>query len=162
MMGDKRYMTLTPESKSSSLDTVRATSRALPIALLRARETVMGPIRLMLTGAGVTEQQWRVLRVLAENGVMDPTALSEASCLLLPSLTRIVNYLEKQNLVTRARHQTDGRRFLLEITPLGNALIASNIPHSNEIYAALEKQFGPDKMEQLLDLLQDLSNIDLK
>ncbi len=42
------------------------TNRSLPIALLRARETVMGPIRDMLATSGVNEQKWRVLRVLQE------------------------------------------------------------------------------------------------
>ena len=36
----------------------------LPIALMRAREQVMAPIRNMLADSGITEQQWRVLRVL--------------------------------------------------------------------------------------------------
>ena len=43
---------------------LRRTGRSLPIALLRARETVMGPIRDMLTTSGVNEQKWRVLRVV--------------------------------------------------------------------------------------------------
>ena len=43
-----------------------ATDRSLPIALLRARERVMGPIRALLSGADLTEQQWRVLRVVQE------------------------------------------------------------------------------------------------
>ena len=41
---------------------MRATTRSLPIALLRARERVMQPIRSILAKAEVTEAQWRVLR----------------------------------------------------------------------------------------------------
>ena len=40
------------------------TARSLPIALIRAREGVMLPIRDMLSETGITEQQWRVMRVL--------------------------------------------------------------------------------------------------
>ena len=47
---------------------LRRTNRSLPIALLRARETVMGPVREMLAGTPVNEQKWRVLRVLDESG----------------------------------------------------------------------------------------------
>jgi len=66
-----------------------STSRSLPIALIRAREGVMAPIRDMLSETGITEQQWRVLRVLAEYGQMDTKTLADRSSLLFPSLTRI-------------------------------------------------------------------------
>jgi hypothetical protein len=75
---------------------VPETNRSLPIALLRAREKVMGPIRAMLADVGVTEQQWRVLRVLAERGTLDPTEIADRSCLLMPSLTRILQTLTGQ------------------------------------------------------------------
>jgi len=37
-----------------------STDRSLPIALLRARETVMEPVRDMLSESGISEQKWRV------------------------------------------------------------------------------------------------------
>ena len=45
----------------------------------------MGPIREMLTKSGISEQKWRVLRVLDEMGPVEQTAIAEAACLLLPS-----------------------------------------------------------------------------
>ncbi len=140
---------------------LRATSRALPIALLRARETVMGQIRPMLSDAGVTEQQWRVLRVLVEDGPMDPTDIADKSCLLLPSLTRILKFLEENSLVTRTRHETDGRRFVVEITSKGRGLIDENAQTSNRIYSEIEAAFGVKKMDELLDLLDELAHLKL-
>ena len=137
---------------------MRATSRSLPIALLRARETVMGPIRAMLSDAGVTEQQWRVLRVLEERGPTDPTEIAQQSCLLMPSLTRILRGLEEKGLCTRRAHATDRRKFIIEITDSGRGLIDHNIPESNRIFADLEADFGKDRIESLLDLLNELSN----
>ncbi|MEX3008016.1 homoprotocatechuate degradation operon regulator HpaR [Hoeflea sp. TYP-13] len=140
---------------------LRATSRALPISLLRAREKVMGQIRPMLADAGVTEQQWRVLRVLTEDGAMDPTDIADKSCLLLPSLTRILKYLEENGLVTRTKHETDGRRFVVEITSKGRSLIDHNAPTSNRIYSEIEAAFGAKKMDELLDLLDELAHLEL-
>lgn len=137
---------------------VRATSRSLPIALLRARERVMGPIRAMLAEAGVTEQQWRVLRVLSEQGEVDATEIAHQACLLMPSLTRILQVLEKKSLCARRPHPTDRRRFLLAITPEGRALIERNIPESNRIFAELEAEYGKDRIEALLDLLGELTD----
>ena len=138
------------------LSTPRTTSRSLPIALLRARERVMGPIRKMLADAGVTEQQWRVLRVINERSQPDATEVAQAACLLMPSLTRILNVLESKGLCTKSAHPTDRRRTLLQITEAGQALIADNTPESNRIFDALEREFGKAKLDRLLDLLNEL------
>ena len=69
---------------------LRRTARSLPIALLRARERVMGPIREILNESGISEQKFRVLRVVEESGPMEQTALAQQACLLLPSLTRML------------------------------------------------------------------------
>ena len=45
----------------------------------------MQPIREMLAATGLTEQQWRVLRVLSEAGPVDATEVSDRAGLLLPS-----------------------------------------------------------------------------
>jgi homoprotocatechuate degradation regulator HpaR len=96
--------------------TAPLTNRSLPIALLRAREKVMGPIRAMLSDVGVTEQQWRVLRVLDERGPLDPTEIADRSVLLLPSLTRILQTLVAKGLVSRSPHPTDRRKQVVSIT----------------------------------------------
>lgn len=75
------------------------TQRSLPMALLRARENVMAPIRAMLSASGLTEQQWRLLRVLSESGPLEATILANRAALLLPSQTRIVQSMEKRGLV---------------------------------------------------------------
>ncbi len=136
---------------------MRSTSRSLPIALLRAREKVMAPIRAMLADAGVTEQQWRVLRVLAEQGPMDPTEIAGASCLLMPSLTRILKVLDAKGYITRRGHETDRRRMIIEITQDGVRLIEANYPQTNRIFAELEAEVGKEKVEELLDLLNELT-----
>ncbi len=121
----------------------------------------MGPIRGMLANAGVTEQQWRVLRVLAERGPVDATQIAGEACLLMPSLTRILQILEKKRFCSRRRHPTDRRRALVEITAAGRALIEANAPESNRIFAEIEAAFGKERLETLLDLLNDLTETEV-
>ena len=104
-----------------------STSRSLPIALLRARERVMGPIRAMLSDVGITEQQWRVLRVLDEGGAQEPTVIAEKACLLLPSLTRILQKLSEKGFIERTPDKTDRRKQVVSITAAGAMLMASLI-----------------------------------
>ena len=137
-----------------------STSRSLPIALLRARERVMGPIRAVLADAGVTEQQWRVLRVLHESGPLDPTRIADQACLLLPSLTRILQKLEEKALIRRKPNQTDKRKQIVQITTQGAALIKANFDASIAVMEKVRIQMGPDRYEALLDLLNELDASD--
>ncbi|MBQ4827352.1 homoprotocatechuate degradation operon regulator HpaR [Leisingera sp. M527] len=138
-----------------------STDRSLPIALLRARERVMGPIRALLSGAGLTEQQWRVLRVVQESGPIDPTQIAELACLLLPSLTRILQKLEEKQLITRERDKEDRRRQVVQIAPEGEKVIAGNIEASLALMNRTRQKMGEDRYEALLDLLNELDEIDL-
>ncbi len=138
------------------------TSQSLPIALLRAREKVMKPARLLLVDAGVTEQQWRVVRVLVEEGPMDPTTIADRAVLLLPSLTRILQKLEDKGLITRTRDDQDGRRQVIKATDDGCKLIKDNIPAAQSYAQRLKDHLGNDRYDQLLDLLNDLNRIDFE
>jgi len=126
------------------------------LALLRARETVMSPIRKVLKDHDVTDQQWRVLRVLHENGLMDAKELAQSSCVLAPSLTRIIKNLEEKTMLTRRADGKDGRRVLLQILPIGAQLIESVTPEVQVVYQGLNDKYGTQKMSDLLDLLHDV------
>ncbi len=136
-----------------------STDRSLPIALLRARERVMGPIRAMLADVGITEQQWRVLRVLDESGPLDPTRIAELACLLLPSLTRILQKLEHKGMIRRRPDPDDGRRQIVEITAQGAELIAANLADAVALMEQVRRRMGAERYEELLDLLNELDRL---
>ena len=145
----------------SQIPKLRRTERSLPIALLRARERVMGPIRDMLASSGINEQKWRVLRVVDEQGPLEQTAIAEAACLLLPSLTRILRNMEEEGLLTRHPDAQDRRKSIVTLTDSGRALIATNAVQSGVLLTRLEQKFGPAKLNELLNLLEDLRHLDL-
>ncbi len=120
----------------------------------------MQPIRHVLADAEVTEAQWRVLRVLDEIGPTDATEIAREACLLMPSLTRILQGLEEKGMAARRAHPSDGRKSLVSITEKGKALIATHSSDANRIYTELEAEFGREKVETLLDLLNELSRLE--
>ena len=140
--------------------TLPSTSRSLPIALLRACERVMGPIRAMLYDVGITEQQWRVLRVLQETGPLEPTQIAEQACLLLPSLTRILQKLEEKNYIERSRNKADRRKQSVKVTRTGANLIEANLSSALALTDQVRARMGDERYEQLLDLLNELDAID--
>lgn len=96
---------------------MRDFSLSLPMALLKARESVMARFRPILQDHGLTEQQWRVIRALYDTNGLEVTELAECTLLLMPSLTRILKSLEERNLVKRASVKGDNRRRLIRISP---------------------------------------------
>lgn len=130
-----------------------STARSLPIALIRAREGVMLPIREMLSETGITEQQWRILRVLSEYGRTDSKTVADRSSLLFSSLTRIAATLREKELVTQIRDEEDRRRQFLEITPAGQKIIDGHASQSAQIVVSFKDTLGEENYENLLDLL---------
>lgn len=126
------------------------------MALLRARESIMAHFRPMLARHDITEQQWRVLRVLAESGPLEATELANRASILPPSLTRIIKAMDERRFITRDRVKDDGRRTRLSISPAGLALIEELSPERIAIYDAIEKRYGAEQHEQLLDMLEGL------
>lgn len=134
------------------------TRKSLPIALLRAREAVMAGFRPVLARHGITEQQWRVLRVLSEMGKpLDASNLASHASILPPSLTRILKVLSERAMVSIIRDRGDGRRILVEISKGGEDLIREVAPESREIYADLERRYGEEKASLLLEMLDELT-----
>ena len=130
-----------------------STIRSLPIALIRAREGVMSPIRVMFAQSGITEQQWRVLRVLSEHGLVDSTTLADRSSLLFPSLTRIITTMRDKGLVTQTRDNIDRRRQMIAITDTGQKIINDHAAEAAQIVVDIRARMGEGNYEQLLDLL---------
>ena len=128
-------------------------NRSLPIALLRARESVMDRFRPMLHRLDITEQQWRVLRVLREAEALDASELARRAAILAPSLSRILKTLEARSLIAMGKDPADGRRSLVSLTSEGHAFLSKAAPESAAIYAEIEALLGRGRIDALIDEL---------
>jgi homoprotocatechuate degradation regulator HpaR len=136
------------------------THRNLPRLLLQAREAVMLHTRPSLRGHGLSDQQWRVLRVLGEHaadpGGVETGRVAREAFILGPSLTGVLARMERDGLLTRSRCPEDARRSVVRATAQGLALVDA-LSHTIEAhYAWLESQLGAAKLAQLYALLDDL------
>lgn len=137
---------------------MRDFKHSLPMELLKAREAAMARFRPMLRQHGLTEQQWRVIRALADYKKIDAGELAQRSFLLAPSLTRILRYLEREILIKRFSDSNDQRRSTFVLTAKGQRLFEEVAPHSESLYAELEQDFGDNKLEMLYELLAELTD----
>jgi homoprotocatechuate degradation regulator HpaR len=132
--------------------------RNLPLALLHAREAAMGHFRPILKAHGLTDQQWRVVRVLSETEEpLESGRVAEACQLLAPSLTGILKRLVEMGLVERAWSRTDQRRQLVTLTPKGRALVDRMTPLIDRQYRLLEAALGKERLDAIYDTLDRLT-----
>src|SRR4051794_23760514 len=130
--------------------------RNLPRLLLQARESVLSQTRPSLREHGLSDQQWRVLRVLGEHGTVETGRVAREAYILGPSLTGVLARMERDGLVRRERDPADQRRTVVEATPKGLKMV-QRLSHTVEAhYQWLEQSLGKQKLAQLYELLDQL------
>ena len=126
------------------------------MALLRAREAVMRHFRPALRHFDLTEQQWRVLRALSASEAADLGQLAQATCLLAPSLSRILKDMEERGLILRRADAEDLRIGRVALSPSGAALIAEVGAYSEAIYEDLTQRLGDARLAEALRLSREI------
>jgi hypothetical protein len=117
----------------------------------------MAHTRPRLRDHGLSDQQWRVLRVLGEHAEetagIETGRVAREAFLLGPSLTGVLARMERDGLITRARCPQDARRTVVRATEAGLAKVQA-LAHTIEAhYAWMEQQLGNDHLKALYDLL---------
>ena len=136
------------------------THRNLPRLLLQARETVMLQTRPSLREHGLSDQQWRVLRVLGEHGSMDTGRVAREAYILGPSLTGVLSRMERDGLIARARDAEDQRRTVVSATTKGRKMVGKLAKAIEDHYDWMEKSLGQQKLGQLYKLLDEVIQLE--
>jgi homoprotocatechuate degradation regulator HpaR len=130
--------------------------RNLPLLLLQARERVLSHFRPILNAHGVTEQQWRIVRVLYEEPWLEPREIVELCRISSPSMAGVLARMQELGLVTRRRIDRDRRRVRVALTPRARAMAARMAPGIEATYRRIERQIGRPfsaRLQQGLDRL---------
>ena len=130
--------------------------RNLPLLLLQARERVIAHFRPILNANGITEQQWRIVRVLLEAPALEPREIGELCRISSPSMAGVLTRMEELGLVTRRRIERDQRRVRVALTPRARTLAARMAPLINATYRRIELELGVEfsgRFERMLDEL---------
>ncbi len=130
--------------------------RNLPLLMLQAREHVIGYFRPVLNAHGITEQQWRVVRVLLDAGALEPREIGELCRLSSPSLAGVLSRMEELGFVDRKRLAHDQRRVRVSLTPRSRALAARMAPQIEAVYARVERLLGEEFSRHLYEALDAL------
>jgi homoprotocatechuate degradation regulator HpaR len=132
-------------------------SRSLPIMLYRAIDIVMPRFRRIFKEFGLTEQQWRVLRVLWEIEEISHKELAELTLISPPSLVGVLDRLLAMELIERRRSALDRRVVLIASTKHGRDLRDQIMPAVQQTYFELRDSVDDDVWRNLLDGLDELT-----
>ncbi|MGB5808435.1 homoprotocatechuate degradation operon regulator HpaR [Castellaniella sp.] len=122
--------------------------RNLPQLLLKARDALLSHFRGILTHYGLTEQQWRIVRSLHEQGPLEPNQLCDVCQILSPSMVGVLSRMQTQELIVRERAAHDQRRIIISLTPQGRAIYARVAPLVEAQYRLIEDAIGHDLIDQ--------------
>jgi homoprotocatechuate degradation regulator HpaR len=139
--------------------------RNLPRLLLEAREAVMLHTRPSLREHGLSDQQWRVLRVLGEHadepGGIETGRVANEAYLLGPSLTGVLARMERDGLIERQRCPQDARRTVVRATATGLAKVQALSRTIEAHYSWMEQQLGKARLTALYDLLDQVIELEV-
>jgi|SRR5579859_5755031 len=130
--------------------------RNLPLLMLQAREHVIAYFRPILNAHGITEQQWRIVRVLLSAEPLEPREIGELCRLSSPSLAGVLARMEELGFVARRRFDHDQRRVHVSLTPRSRALAKLMAPQIDATYREIDRVLGPELSSRLRKTLDDL------
>ena len=157
MVNSQSTHSATQATTDTAEGVTRPFNQSLPMMLMKAREGVMRRFRPHLRGHGLTDQQWRILRALAEEERIELLELSHRCLISPPSLSRTVPALTDRGLVQREDHPSDRRRALISLTEEGLSLFELMSAESARIYRQLTEDIGgPGKLAEIFQVLEEL------
>lgn len=131
--------------------------QSLPMILHRTLDAVMPDYRELFARYNLTEQQWRVLRVLWSSKKVTSVELSNRTLIPAPSLVGVLDRLEKKGLVTRVRSEEDRRAVFVVATAQGQALEEEVSPQVAEIDRQLRASVTAEEWRMMEQVLEKIS-----
>jgi len=132
---------------------------SLPMMLYRAIDTILPRFRRIFSEFGLTETQWRVLRVLWDRQSATLKELAAATLIPAPSLVGVVDRLAQQSLVERVRDENDRRQVFILATTKGRKLEAQVSPSVEDTYREMQQSLNLDTWQALMKGLEALTQI---
>jgi DNA-binding MarR family transcriptional regulator len=105
-------------------------------------------------GIEMTPEQWMVLARLWERDGVNQNALCESTLKDKPTMSRILDGMERRRWIVRRSDPLDGRARVVSLTPKGRALRDQLIPKVRALVARLESGISEKDLLQTRRTLQ--------
>jgi DNA-binding MarR family transcriptional regulator len=128
------------------------------VAFLQIADSLGAQAEQVIKGAGLTAAQYNVLRILRGAG-SDGLACREIGERMIsrdPDITRLLDRMEKRNLITRERQSADRRVVKAYVTPQGLELLKTLDRPVNALHKRQFQGIGPVKLKVLAAMLEEI------
>jgi MarR family transcriptional regulator, organic hydroperoxide resistance regulator len=134
------------------------------IALQKAADKLALQAEKILKSNGLTGAQYNVLRILrgAEPQGLACSSIAERMISHDPDMTRLLDRMEKRNLITRQRQSDDRRVVKTRITGSGLELLKRLDPTVRNLHKQQFAHMTPARVRTLADLLDEMCAVDGK
>lgn len=129
-------------------------SHSLPMLLYAALDSVMPRFRRIFKEFGLTEQQWRILRVLWDIEEISHTELAALTLISAPSLVGILDRLQGMELIERRRSAIDRRVVYIATSQQGRELRDQIMPAVQQSYFELRDSIDDEVWRNLMNGLE--------
>jgi DNA-binding MarR family transcriptional regulator len=128
------------------------------VTLLKAADSLSQEAEQLVKAAGLTPAQYNVLRILrgAEPGGLLCRGISDRMISRDPDMTRLLDRMEKHNLITRERQKEDRRVIKTRITAEGLKLLKKLDRPVHELHKNQFRHMSPAHLKQLAELLSEV------
>jgi len=130
--------------------------KSLPMMLHRTLDTVIPLYRKVFKEHGITEQQWRILRVLWEINECTSAELAKKTLLPSPSMVGIIDRMSAKNLVSRNRSEQDRRIVHVSLTDKGRTLQDKLMPQVDAIYEQMMSRCDDEAWQVMINTMQTI------
>jgi DNA-binding MarR family transcriptional regulator len=124
--------------------------------LLQTTQSLSRPMEALFKSSALSPAQFNVLQILRSAGEdgMPCGRISEQMITRDPDMTRLLDRLEKRQLIERSRDGDDRRVVRARITPEAIALLATLVEPLKQMHRRQLQHMNQDRLRALIELLE--------
>ena len=130
----------------------------IPYLIYRITNQLNRALRKRLKRSGINIARWRVLAVLKDNGQMNISQIVERTIIEQPTVSRIVDQLEREGLASREICDEDSRFVQVKLTQSGERAFKEIYPTATEHQEQALQDFSQQEIKTLIGFLERIQN----
>lgn len=116
---------------------------------VQAMEKRLKPIGLDIT-------RWRVAMILKAHGSLNISQISKLAVSRLPTTTKIIQRMEKENLIRSIPDENDGRVNVISLTSYGHEVLIESLERTQRFFSHLFENVTEDEIKTVNRILRKL------
>jgi DNA-binding MarR family transcriptional regulator len=130
----------------------------VPYLIYRITNQLNQALRKRLKRSGINLARWRVLAVLKDNGRMNISQIVERTVIEQPTVSRIVDQLEREGLASREVCDEDSRFVQVMLTQAGEKAFREIYPTATKHQEQALQDFTKQEIKTLIGFLERIQN----